>query len=82
MFDGVQVGRIRREEQDRGPGGADEGLGCCQFMEGDIIEHHDVRGGEKGTECLFEPSVEEQGVAGTCKQEWGGQGGADPGRQE
>ncbi len=79
VFDGVQVGRVWRQEQESSCCAFDQLSGLGTFVEGHIIHDHDRRGVQAGTELSFQPPIEDSGGAGPLKQEGGFEAGSDPG---
>ena len=68
MFDGVQIGRVRRQEQERGPSAFDQLVGLGTFVEGGVIHDHHLRVVQKGAELGFQPPIEDGRVARSFKQ--------------
>ena len=75
-------GRVRRQEQECGPGAFDQLLGLGTFVEGGIIHDHHMRVVQKGAELDFQPPSEDGRVARSFKQDRGGPAFADPGFRE
>jgi hypothetical protein len=59
----------------------DEGAGGRPFVEGGLIQDHDLGVGQEWTAGLGEPGVEERGVARPGEKPGGRAGGADPSRE-
>ena len=57
-FDGVQVGRVRRQEEQMRARVADELAGGLAFVAAEIVGNHDVTGREGRDEALVDPSGE------------------------
>lgn len=74
VLNGIEVGRIRRQEQQSGSGRVEEFVGSGAFVEGRAIHHDDVSAVQQGTQCLGEPRVEEGSGTASLKQERGFQG--------
>ncbi len=79
VFDGVQVWRVWRQEQESSRGAFNQLSGLGTFVEGHIIHDHDMRGFQAGTELSFQPPIEDICVAGPLKQAGGFAAGSDPG---
>ncbi len=79
MLDGIQIGRVRRQEEHRGPRGGDERVGKSTFVEGRIVHNHDLGVVQEWTEFPRQPGIEERRVVGARKQERGGKGLSAPG---
>ena len=82
VFDGVQVWRVRRQEQESGHFAFDQLLGLGTFVEGGVIHDHYMRVVQKGAELGFQPPIEDGRVARSVKQDRGGKAGAEPGGQQ
>lgn len=57
-LDGIEVGAVRRQESDEGPRLFNRGLHGRLFMDGQVVEHHDVAGSQRGHEHLFDVGEE------------------------
>ena len=79
VFDGVQIGRVWRQEQESGPGAFDQLVGLGTFVEGGVIHDHHLRVVQKGAELGFQPPIADGRVARSFKQDRGGKAGAEPG---
>ena len=82
VFDGVQVGRVRRQEQERGRFACDQLLGLGTFVEGRVIHDHHMRIVQKGAELGFQPPIKDGRVARAVKQDRGGPALTDPGGKQ
>ena len=80
VFDRVQVGRIRRQKEEGGPGTGNERLGERTFMAGRSVHDDNLEGVQEGTECLRQPRIEEGGVTGAVTEERSDKGLPDMGR--
>jgi len=74
VFKGIEVRGIRRQEEQGRPGGVNEGFSLGAFVEGGIIHHHPLLGVPQGAQLLFEPRIEEGGIARAFKQDRRGKG--------
>jgi hypothetical protein len=61
-LDGVQVGAVRRQEQQMRAGGADGAAHGLALVTAEGVEHHDVTGGERGHQELLHPCEEQRSV--------------------
>ena len=82
VLDGVQVWRVRRQEQEGGRFAFDQFVGLGTFVEGGVIHDHHLRVVQKGAEVGFQPPREDFCVARAVKQARGGPAFADPGGQQ
>ena len=57
-LDGIEVGAIRRQESDDGPRLFNGGLDGRLFMDGQVVEHHDVAWSQRGHVHLFDVGEE------------------------
>ena len=57
-LDGIEVGAVRREESDEGPRLFNGGLHGRLFVDGQVVEHHDVAWSQRGHEHLFDVGEE------------------------
>jgi len=57
-FDGVQVGRVRRQEQEMRARVADELAGRLAFVAAEVVGDHDVAGGQGRDQALVHPGGE------------------------
>ena len=77
MFNRIEVRGIRRQEEQGSPGGVNKGFSLGVFVEGDVIHHHHLLGVQQGAQLLFEPRIEEGGIARAFKQDGRGEGVPD-----
>jgi hypothetical protein len=63
VFEGVEGGSIRREEQERGPGLGEERVGRRAVVEGRVIQAHDVGRRPERAALLGQPGLEPGGSA-------------------
>lgn len=78
VFNGVQVRGIGRKKEQRGSRAGNERCGLGAFVEGDLVQDHDMSSVEEGAEGFPQPGSEELRVAGSLKHHWGCKGLADP----
>ena len=71
VLNGIEVRRIRRQEQQCGSRRVQELLGAGAFVERGIVHDHHVIAMQLGTQFLGEPGVEERGRTAARKQKWG-----------
>ena len=57
-LDGIEVGAVWRQESDEGPRLFDGGLHGRLFMDGEVVEHHDIAGPQRRHEHLFDVGEE------------------------
>ena len=57
-LDGIEVGAVRRQESDEGPRLFNGGLHGRLFMDGEVVEHHDVAWSQRRHEHLFDVGEE------------------------
>lgn len=69
VFDGVQVGRVRREKEQPRAGLFDQPSSGRGFVEGGVIQDDDMVRGQGGDELLLQPLVESRAGAGPLEQE-------------
>ena len=69
MLDGVQVGRIGWQKQQRGAGVLDEVRRFRSFVKGRVVHDDQVLVGQTRTQPGFEPGVEHRGIAGAFEEE-------------
>ncbi len=82
VFNGIEVGGVRRQEEEGGAGAFNQFSGRGAFVKGDIIHHHDLRRVQARAELGVEPAIEDFGVAGALKQERSGKAVAYPSGNE
>jgi hypothetical protein len=70
LFDGVKVGRVRRQIQQRGAGGLDELRRLRRCVKGRVVHNHEVLGIETRAQPCPEPGVEDHRIARPLKQQW------------
>lgn len=70
LFDRVKVGRVRRQEQQRGAGGLDERRRLRRCVKGRVVHDHEVLGIETRAQPRLEPGVEDHRIARPLKQQW------------
>jgi len=61
-FDGIEVRGIGRQEEEPRASCVDQFFGSLTFVEGDIVEDHDVAGRERRGELGFDPCFEDASV--------------------
>ena len=71
LFDGVQVGRVFRQEDQFGAGRADELAHDLAFVAAEIVHDHDVAGHQGGDENLRDINLETLAVDRAFEQPWG-----------
>lgn len=69
MLNGVEVGRVRRQEEQRGAGGGDELRRLWQFVKGRIIEDDEMLGVEAWAQPRLQPGVEDHRIAGALEEQ-------------
>lgn len=63
MFNGVEGGRVRRQEEQRGAGGCDELRRLWRFVKGCIVQYDEVLGIEARAQPCLQPGVEDHRIA-------------------
>src|SRR3979490_3487447 len=66
LFDRVQVRRVFRQEEELGPGCADELAHRFGFVTTEIVHDHDVAGAKRGDDDLLDLGPEALTVDWTC----------------
>lgn len=69
LLDGIEVGAVRRQEQEAGPSGADCGPDGSILVAGEIVHDDDVAWPERGAELLLDPGRERGSVDWLVKDE-------------
>jgi hypothetical protein len=77
FFDGVEIRRIRRKEEQESSGAFNEFPRFIGFVKRGIVQNDHHLWLEPGTEFLLQPEVENFGIAGSGKQEGRMQDSAD-----
>ena len=70
MFDRIEVGRVRWEEQQPGAGGLDERRRFRGFVKGRVVHDDEMLGGQARAQPRFQPGVEDNRIAGPLEQQW------------
>ena len=68
MFNGVKVGRVRRQKEQRGAGGGDELRCFWRFVERGIIQYDEMLGIEVRAQPRLQPGVEDSRIAGALEE--------------
>lgn len=69
-FDRVEVRTVRREEQEPGPD-LSEALGCAlTFVDGQIVEDHDIAFGQGRSQLCLHPCIEGSPIHGLVDDPW------------
>jgi len=63
MFNGVEVGRVRRQAKQHGAGGGDELRRLWRFVNGGMIQYDEVLSIEARAQSRLQPGVEDHGIA-------------------
>ena len=63
LLNGVEVGSVRRQEEQRGAGGCDELRRLWRFVKGRIIQYDAVLGVEARAQPCLQPGVEDLRIA-------------------
>ena len=74
-FDGVEVGTVRREIDQRGARGLDRGSYAGDFVRAQVVEDHEIIGAERRHENLFHVRQEARAVECALKDAGRGQAG-------
>jgi len=69
MFDRVEVGRVRRQEQQGRAGGLNKLRRFSRGMKRRIVHDHEVLGRQPGAQPGLEPGVEDLRIAGPLEQQ-------------
>ena len=69
MLNGVEIGRVRRQEQQRGTGDGDELRRLWRFVKGRIIEDDEMLGVEAWAQPRLQPGVEDHRIAGALEEQ-------------
>jgi hypothetical protein len=66
LFDGVQIGRVRRQVEDRGTGRGDRPADALDPVRREVVEHHDVARPERWRQELLHVGAE-RGAFASCE---------------
>lgn len=69
MLNGVEVGRVWRQEEQRGAGGCDELCRLWRLVKGRIIQDDEVLGVEAWAQPRLQPGVEDHRIAGALEEQ-------------
>ena len=73
VFDGIEVGRVRRQEQQLTAGGGDQHRRGWRLMEAGVVQHDDAARRQCGQEHLFKINIHHLRVASARKGQRGDQ---------
>lgn len=68
LLNGVEIGRVRRQKEQRGAGGGDKLRGLWRFVKGRIIEDDEMLGIEAWAQPRLQPGVEDHRIAGAVEE--------------
>ena len=69
VLDGVQVGRIRWQTQQRGAGGLNQVRRFRRGVKGRVVQDDQVLAGQTRTQPGLEPGIEHRGIARAVEEE-------------
>ena len=72
-FDRIEVGAVRREKTEMRADGFDGRAHLRLFMYGEIVEHYDVAGAQRGDQDLLDIGAEGRIVDRSVEHRWGAQ---------
>ena len=82
MFNRVEVGRVWRQEQQRGPSGLDELRRLRRRVKGCVVHDDEVLGIEARAQPCLEPGVEDHRITRPLEQQWFFESSIYPGRNQ
>ena len=70
LLDGIEVGAVRRQEEELGAGGTNGAAHGCRLMAAEVVDDDDVAGSEGRYEALFDIGKEDLAVDRPVDDAW------------